>query len=137
MISTADLQTYEINIELLKGHPGSLLNLITELQLMGQIENEAASGAIGIKLGTALITKSSAAAVMTLALPTAGVDDGKTLDILSISAQAHTVTTPVHGLNTNKNVTTFGGAVGDKISLIAYNGTWYVKAQTNQTLSGS
>jgi len=43
----------------------------------------AADGAIAIKNGTIVITKTSAAA-LTLALPTAGADDGKQLALLDV-----------------------------------------------------
>jgi|GEM_PF-3103848 len=99
----------------------------------------AASGAITNKEGCAIITKSSAAGVMTLAAPTAGTDDGKKLTVWSATAQAHTITTAAAGINGNKNVATFGGAIQDKAVLRAYNGKWYLDAveSINITLSGS
>ena len=138
MISLANLKLYQTNLEVLKDKTGDLNSLFKELQLgVGGVEVESATGAIGIKMGTAVITKSSAPAVMTLALPTATTDDGKILRIYAIGAQAHTVTTPAHGINANKNVTTFGGALGDCIVLLAYQAVWYVVSTVNQTLSGS
>jgi hypothetical protein len=103
------------------------------------IEVEAASGAIGIKKGTVLITKATAAA-LTLALPTAGDaaaggDDGKVLFIMSTTAAAHTVTTPATGINGASAIATFTSAVGNQITLIAYNGKWYMQSQINITLS--
>lgn len=108
------------------------------------IELEAASGAIGIKEGTAVITKSSAAAVLTLALPTAGNpsaggDDGKILNIVSTTAKAHTVTTPSNGISdgtsTTKDTATFAAYAGASFSLIAYAGEWYLLALNAVTLT--
>src|SRR3954447_26797760 len=98
------------------------------------IEVEAASGAIGIKEGYSVITKSSAAAVMTLVGPTAGLpaaagDEGKILTIVSTTAQAHTVTTPSNKVNGASTILTFGAAVANFVQLIAYQGSWYVLAK--------
>ena len=57
--------------------------------------------------------------------------------IYSTTAQAHTVTTAVHGIDGNKNIATFAGAIGDFIELRAFNGLWYMLAQLGITLSGS
>lgn len=94
-----------------------------------------ANGAIAPNEGSAVITKSSAIAVMTLALPIAGTDDGKRLEIRSATARAHTVTTPALGYNGATHIATFGGAIGDGMELLAYNGTWLVMSNTNVTLS--
>lgn len=86
----------------------------------------AGDGAIAVKMGVVLITKATAAA-LTLAAPTATTDDGKILVIDSATAAAHTVTvaTGLRGAGAGADVGTFGGAIGDGISLYAYNGAWY------------
>jgi hypothetical protein len=93
-----------------------------------KIEVEAASGAIGIVEGLAIITMGSAAA-LTLAAPTPGGpgvgDDGKHLAILSTTAFAHVVTTPANKINGSKLTATFAAAVASSIEFIAYNGVWY------------
>ena len=98
----------------------------------------SADGAIPIKQGTVMITKASAAA-LTLALPIPGSgpngDDGKTLEIVDTTGQAHTVTTPTNGLNGADHVATYGGAVPDNIRLKAYSGVWYVQGSVGITLS--
>lgn len=99
-----------------------------------QIEVELASGAIGITRGTAVITKAGIA-VMTLASPVAGTDDGKVLRIVSTSAFAHTVTTPALGINTTLHIATFAANVGSAIELVAYAGTWMMFNQIGITLS--
>lgn len=96
----------------------------------------SANGAITLKQGTAFLTKAGVG-VMTLASPTAGVDDGKVLRIMSSTAQAHTVTCTA-GFNnggTASDVATFGGAIGDGMVVVAYNGVWHVQVLRNVTLA--
>lgn len=95
---------------------------------------ESAAGAIGIARGAVMITDGSAAA-LTLALPTAGTDDGKVLRIVDTTGAAHTVTTPANGLNGNHHIATFDGTVGAVLELVAYNGTWWGGRVTGITLS--
>jgi hypothetical protein len=104
-------------------------------------ETETAGGAIGIKEGTVFLNSGSVLA-MTLAVPTAGAqsaggDDGRELWVVAIQSAAHTVTSPLHGINTNKNIATFAAAIGNSILLVAFNGAWYMMAQAGITLSGS
>ncbi len=97
----------------------------------------AASGAIAVAQGTQFITKSSAAGVMTLVAPTATTHDGLEMNIMSTTAQAHTVTNTTPGFNngsTASDVATFGGAIGDNMTIVAYQGVWYVKRLLNVTL---
>lgn len=97
--------------------------------------------AIVVKTGTVMVLNASAADLMTLANPTSGGpgigDDGKTLTIISNTAFAHTITTGAHGINGNKNIATFGAAIGNLIELKAYNGAWYMVLQIGITLSGA
>lgn len=96
----------------------------------------SADGAITITDGRVAITKGSAAA-LTLAAPTSGVDDFKTLIIFATTAHAHTVTVSggVNGAGASGDVGTFGGARGDAMHLIAYGGVWYTVALRNVTLA--
>lgn len=82
-------------------------------------------GAITIKDCVVLLSKGSAAAI-TLAAPTATTHDGLRIDIIAISAQAHVVTVTGAGGGSGQDVGTFGGAINDSTSLIAYNAKWYV-----------
>ena len=98
------------------------------LSSMAGFEADSASGAIAIKEGVALITKTTAAA-MTLAAPqpgsrASGGDDGKRLKIIAGTAHAHTVTTPANKINAADDTITFA-AVGDWVEFVAYNGVWY------------
>jgi hypothetical protein len=68
---------------------------------------------------------------ITLGLPTAGVDDGLSINIYSDTAFAHTVTLPSTGFAAGlaaglKTVATFTAGRGAGISLRAYNGVWQV-----------
>lgn len=90
------------------------------------VEAAATNGAIAIKDGFVVLTKAGIAA-MTLAAPTAGTDDGKELTVIALTANAHTVTIAggLNGAGASADVGTFGGAVGDRFSVVAYNGVWY------------
>jgi hypothetical protein len=99
-------------------------------------QNVTADGAITIKDGVVTSTKAGVCA-MTLAAPTPGDDDGKILKIYSATAQAHTVTA-AGGFNaggTASDVATFGGAIGDGLTVVAWLGAWYVLASTNVTIA--
>ncbi len=108
-----------------------------ELIANQSITTASADGAITLKSGTVFITKASAAA-LTLANPTATADDGKHLTILATTAAAHTVSNAAGGGSTGggagADVGTFGGAKGDNIRLVAYQGAWYVASAINVTL---
>lgn len=97
----------------------------------------SASGAMLIKGGLHLITKSGVAA-MTLADPTTGVHDGITMRIQSVTASAHTVdNSGGSGFNAGgaaSDVGTFGGAKGDGFEVTAYAGKWYANWLRNVTL---
>ncbi len=102
------------------------------------IQAISASGAIAPHVGaTYVITKSAAAAVMTLAAPTATVDDGLIITITSSTAQAHTVTAT--GLFADGaghvNLATFGGSAGASMQIMAFNAKWLVLYVQNVTMS--
>jgi hypothetical protein len=94
-------------------------------------------GAITAKEGVVLITKGSAAA-LTLAAPTTGVDNGKVMRVVSTTAFAHTVTQTTPGFNgggAGSDVGTFAAAAGNGLTLVAYQGTWYVTNNTGVTIA--
>ena len=84
--------------------------------------------------GNYIVTKLTVAA-LTLLAPIAGADDGKTLHVISATAAAHQITAPANSINGAFSTALFGGAVGDCLNLIAYNGTWLVLPSTHITLS--
>ena len=97
----------------------------------------AANGAIAIRSHTAVITKGTAAA-MTLAAPTATTHDGVIVNIISTKAAAHTVTATTIGFNAGdatSDVGTFAAAIGNGMTVLAYQGEWYVLNNTNVTLA--
>ena len=62
----------------------------------------------------------------TLATPTSGLDDGKTVFVLDTGGHAHTITTASNKISPSHNVATFGGTAGSNVTLKAYKGVWYV-----------
>jgi hypothetical protein len=117
---------------------------------LGQLSAIAASGAINPNVSQAyVITKSTAAAALTLAAPVAGApiyngqgqniggNDGVVISIFSNTAEAHTVTAT--GLlqtgSADVNEATFAAYAGASLVLQAYKGLWNVIASTQITFS--
>ncbi len=94
------------------------------------------NGAIGVGRGFRLITKGSALGSSTLATPTATTHDGYELTFTATTAYAHVISTASGKVNGGTNTTiTFGGAIGDSITLTAYQGVWYSSNATNVVVS--
>lgn len=84
---------------------------------------------------TYFITENSDGAVMTLVDPTATTHDGLRLTFISTTAQAHSLDL-VTGVNGGAaDVGTFGGAVGDAVAIVAYQGVWYALPGQNVNVS--
>jgi hypothetical protein len=70
----------------------------------------------------------SSADASTLATPVSGSqpagDDGKTLFIVDLSGQAHTVTTASNKIINSKKTLTWNGTVGSNCMLMAMGGVW-------------
>jgi hypothetical protein len=101
-------------------------------------EVDLVNATAAIKEGVLMITKGTAIA-LTLAPPVAGLpnasgDDGKVLRIVSTTAAAHVVTCS-DGFNAkgSSGTATFGAAIGNAATLVAYNGHWYNVAQAGIT----
>jgi hypothetical protein len=93
------------------------------------------NGAVSITAGVFTLNKGSAITA-TLAEPTVTTDDYKRLTIVSLTAQAHTVAIATDGFGhggANYIKATYGGAIGDSMSLIAFQGYWYVTGVQNVT----
>lgn len=93
-----------------------------------------AAGAIAIIPGWASLLAGSAAA-MTLADPSLA-DEGIEIQIIAADAQAYTVTN-TSGFNTSStagDVATFGGAIGDCMTIKAVGGKWVATNLTDVTL---
>lgn len=87
---------------------------------------------------TFFITKAGVAA-MTLADPTATTHDGYEMEFIAASANAHTLDNSAgsgffSSGGATKDIATFGGAIGDRIRVIAYQGKWYIADSLNITL---
>lgn len=98
----------------------------------------AADGAVTIAPKSVFITKAGIAA-LTLADPTATTHDGLVIDFIATTANAHTVSNAAgsgffSSGGATKDVATFGGAIGDRFSVIAYQGKWYILDSLNITL---
>lgn len=117
-----------------------VLDANKEIRGMGhghKVTVASADGAISVKTGVVVVTKAGVAA-LTLADPTATDDDGCELLIISATAQAHTVSNAAgsgfNGGGASADVGTFGGAKGDNMRLVAYQGDWYTVSLRNVTL---
>jgi hypothetical protein len=110
---------------------------VSDITALAPTQVASADGAITIKHGTVVITKAGVAA-LTLADPTAATDDFKVLIILSVTAQAHTISNAAgSGFNAGgagADVATLGGAKGDGLTVMAYQGDWFVLNSKNATL---
>jgi hypothetical protein len=98
------------------------------LNLAPTTESLSSNGAISVKDGIVLLTKSDGVLTMTLANPTATTDDFKHLTIMSTTARAHTVavTGGFGNAGASKVKASFSGVAGDTLDLMAYGGYWYV-----------
>lgn len=145
ILDGATLSTEELNIldgvtstaaelNILDGVTATAAELNTAADMSSQ--TLTGDGAITNKNGTVVLNKAGVIAA-TLANPTATTDDYKKLVILSLTAQAHTVTVTGGFGNggSGKDVATFGGAAGDCLTVMAYQGYWYVIGANGVTLA--
>lgn len=91
---------------------------------------KATDGAIASAPGTIVITKTSALGSSTLATPTTTTHDGYLLRIVSTTAYAHAISVASGKVNggSNTTITFTSAAIGDGVTLLAYQGVWYVVA---------
>lgn len=108
----------------------TMLNLkkriATDADLSREMQIASADGAIAIKNSTVVITKGSACA-LTLGIPTTE-QNGTIINIVAATAAAHTVTCATIGFNgadAAGDVATFAAALGNNLTVFAYNGEWY------------
>lgn len=105
--------------------------------VIGQEQVASANGAVTIKSGVVYVTKAGVAA-LTISDPVATTDDGKSVTIISTTANAHTLSNAAgsgfNGGGAGTDVGTFGGAKGDGMRITAYQGVWYVEYLRNVTL---
>jgi hypothetical protein len=95
------------------------------------------TGNITLKCGVCTLNKAGAIAA-TLALPVATTDDFKVLVIASLTAQTHTVALASGKFGNGGagyTTVTFGGAIGDSLTLVAYQAIWYVLCLNNASIA--
>lgn len=87
--------------------------------------------------GKYVITYALGAAALTLPAPIAGADDGVLIEILSNTAEAHTVTSTGNFQDGagHVNEATFAAHAGAQLVVEAYQGKWNVKIQQGVTMS--
>jgi len=98
-------------------------------------EEMTANGAVPINHGLVWLNKDGVLAATITSPPVAM--NGAELTILALTANAHTVTYSTTGFNsagTAGDVATFGGAVGDAMTIRAVAGVWYTVSLLNVTL---
>ena len=99
----------------------------------------SASGAINPHVPATIMIADSGVAALTLTAPTAGApgDDFKVLRFISTTAYAHTLTaTSLLATGTaSVSVATFAAHPGAGLTLMAYQGLWYVLSSVGITFS--
>lgn len=85
------------------------------------------------------ITKAGVAA-MTIVDPTATTHDGVELTFIATTANAHTLDNSAgsgffSSGGATKDVATFGGAIGDGLTIVAYQGKWYIKPSSDKNIT--
>ena len=80
--------------------------------------------------GRRVVTYNGGALAMTLSAPVSGDDDGKVIEVLSTTAQAHTITCTgkLKDGNGHSNTLTFAAQPGACVVIEAYQGVWYVRS---------
>lgn len=114
--------------------------VVTGTNVVTPVAAISGDGAVTIAAAnkTYFITKGTAAAI-TIVDPTATTHDGVTLTFIATIAAANTLSNAAgsgffSSGGASKDVATFGGAIGDRISIIAYQGKWYILDSLNITL---
>lgn len=95
-----------------------------------------AAGAIGQKSGRVFLTGATAQAY-TIPSPIAGADDFKEIEMVNVSAQAHTITGPTNCFDGTTHICTFTAAVGEVLVAMAFGGVWYTQRATGNGLTFS
>lgn len=97
----------------------------------------AASGAVDPHTANRFVITKAGVAALTLAAPTPGTDDGLELQFTSTTANAHTLTATglfIDGA-AHVNVATWSANAGGQLSIVAYQGKWYVQTLQAVTMS--
>lgn len=110
--------------------------LLVKDGIVGALQAITGDGAITVQNATVLLSKAGAGAI-TIVAPTAVTHDGVIIRVVATSAQAHVITSAVDGFNAkgSSGTITFGGAIGDSVTIVAHNGHWYTLAKVNTTVA--
>jgi hypothetical protein len=111
---------------------GTLASTVFKGASQDTIAAKLTDGAIASAPGTIIITKGSALGSSTLATPTVTTHDGYILRIVSSTAYAHVISCASGKVNggTTTTITFTSAAIGDSITLVAYQGYWYIVGTT-------
>ena len=106
------------------------------LQSDGQIPQLYTGAADALQFPGLAIINSGVVDAMTLVTPIAGPQqvggmDGVLINVFDNGGHAHTITTAANKIVNSKHILTFNGTVGSNITLIAFNGIWYVLGTAN------
>jgi hypothetical protein len=106
------------------------------LQSDGQLPQLYAGATDVLQFPGLAIINSSVVDAMTLATPLVGSQqsggqDGMIVNIIDNGGHAHTVTTASNKIINSKHILTFNGTIGSNITIIAFNGVWYILGTAN------
>lgn len=95
------------------------------------------NGAINPRLSASYVITKAGVLADTLAAPTATTDDGIVIDIVSNTANAHTVTATAlyDSGSASVNLATFAAFKGARLRVKAYQGRWQVVSTVGVTMS--
>jgi len=134
------------NVNFQTTNPAEFPDRLTQLQIAVELD-EANNLAVAeytvagaIALGGKAYLKTGTAGAFTLGAPIAGAqsaggNDGMVMKITALDAQDYVVTAAANSINGNKDTATFGGAIGDSITLEAFGGSWVATGLNGVTLS--
>lgn len=110
--------------------------LLIKNGVVGTSQAITGDGAITIQNATVLLSKAGAGAI-TLAAPTAGTHDLIEIEVITLTAQAHVITSAVDGFNAkgSSGTVTFTAAIGNSVRLKAWNGHWYTVGKNGVTVA--
>jgi hypothetical protein len=104
--------------------------------IVGTTQAITGDGAITIQNAVVLLSKAGAGAI-TIAAPTAGTHDGILIEVITLTAQAHVLTSGVEGFNDkgSSGTVTWTAAIGNSVTLRAWNGNWYTVVKNGVTVA--
>lgn len=110
--------------------------LVIKDGIVGVKQAITGDGAITVQNAYVVLSKATAAAI-TIVAPTAGTQDGLTIEVTTLTAQAHVITSATDGFNAkgSSGTVTFTAAIGNSVTLRADNGHWYTVIKNGVTVA--